>query len=289
VCDNCFSTTIYHPNSPLSRGFIEDEEDFAPTAVDDRVKIAIAADDSAKIQATIQGISIAMTGNPLGKEIDVRTIYLDSKLSESDTISGCRLQNSAETYKYARKIARDVYIEYEQSLGKSPDYGISFELGIERLDGFEYEAFFWIVMYNGNKFGSSRTQSMLLPTSVITNLEAHGMLKKEAENLLFGRPQAVVSKKKKNSSSLYIPIDSAGHRSPPSRDRASISRPPSDISSLTSPTAAAVVPAFSESVVCGVLLNMLHGRMTWAKYMEQSVVLATLPFEWNDMYSVIEL
>jgi non-canonical (house-cleaning) NTP pyrophosphatase len=274
----------------LSQALNEDVEDFIPTAVDDRLKIAIAADDSAKIQATIQGISIAMTGNPLGKEIDVRTIYLDSKLSESDEISRCRLQNSSETYTYARKIARDVYIEYEQSLGKPPDFGISFELGIERLDGFEYEAFFWIVMYNGNRFGSSRTQSMLLPTSVIANLEAHGMLKKEAESLLFGRPRAVVSKRKKNAaSSQFLQPDATALRSPPSRDRASLTRAPSDLSSVTSPSALGLMPAFSEDVICGVLLNMLHGRMTWAKYMEQSVVLATLPFEWNDMYSVIEL
>lgn len=249
---------MYNPNTALLGDF--EEEDLKAKLYDATIRVAVAASEAAKIQSTIQGISLAVTGSVLGKEVDALGIPVNPECE------GLILEASDPTLLFARSRALAAYIEYEKRLGVHPHFSISFESGIDSLVDGTSDFFTWVVIFNGKEFGSSRSQSFLLPPSILTHLQNTGMLKKDAEQIIFG-----------SLASLPVSFTSPTNSniSPKSPSRSSILNEQRARSNPSTPQ--------------GAIAHLLHGKMTWSRYLEPSVVLAFLPFQWNDLYAVIEL
>jgi non-canonical (house-cleaning) NTP pyrophosphatase len=264
---------MYNPNTALLGDF--EEEEFKAKLLESTVRVAVAALDPAKIQATVQGISIAITGNPLGKEVDARGFDYENRTGIPDVI-GRELQDNRTSFENAKERAQWAFQEYERQIGRQPHCSIAFEIGIDKLPDFRFEVFTWTVIYNGSRFGSSRTQSFEVPPTILMHLQSTGMLKRDAERLLFGGTTVVGRR-------------DGGYGSDASVGSAS----PSPVKSATSTPLSGPRTPNNDSQggggTKGAIVHMLRGKMTWPRFLEPSVILAFLPFEWNDLYSIIEL
>jgi non-canonical (house-cleaning) NTP pyrophosphatase len=174
----------YNPNTALLGDF--EEEDLKAKLYDATIRVAVAATESAKIQSTIQGISVAVTGSVLGKEVDALGLDVNMQSSDGFDASGLRLTSSHPTLLFARNKAFTAFSEYERLTGTHPHFSIAFETGIDNLVDGTHDFFTWVVIYNGKEFGSSRTQSFCLPPSIMTHLQNTDMQKKDAERIIFG-------------------------------------------------------------------------------------------------------
>ena len=264
---------MYNPNTALLGDF--EEEEFKAKLLESTVRVAVAALDPAKIQATVQGISIAITGNPLGKEVDARGFDYENRTGIPDA-TGRELQDNSTSFENAKMRAHWAFYEFERQIGKQPHCSIAFEIGIDKLPDFRFEIFTWTVIYNGSRFGSSRTQSFEVPPSVLMHLQSTGLLKRDAERLLFGGAAYAGSSGPRRDN--YGSDASVGSGSPsPMKSAAS------------TPASGPRTPMDSQGGTKGAIVHMLRGKMTWPRFLEPSVILAFLPFEWNDLYSIIEL
>jgi non-canonical (house-cleaning) NTP pyrophosphatase len=266
VCVSCFNTVMYNPQTAMLGDF--EEEDLKAKLYDATIRVAVAATEAAKIQSTIQGISLAVTGSVLGKEVDAFGVDVcreGPSYADSDGDAGA-LEASNPTLLFARNQAYAAYAEYERQRGVLPHFSIAFETGIDRLVDGTNDFFTWVVIFNGKEFGSSRSQSFLLPPSIMTHLQNTGMQKRDAEKIIFG-------------SLASLPVGNAtspnSHSPPKSPSR----------SSILNEHRSGPNPATPQ----GAIAHLLHGKMTWSRHLEPSVVLAFLPFQWQELYSVVEL
>lgn len=255
---------MYNPNTALLGDF--EEEDLKAKLLEATVRVAVAATESAKIQSAIQGISVGITGSALGKEVDALGLSLpcDSFSNDDPDIDAHALQSSHPTLLFARNQAHAAFMEYERVRDIAPHFSIAFEEGLDRLVDGTNDFFTWVVIYNGKEFGCSRTQSFLLPPSIMTHLESTGMQKKDAEKIIFG-------------SLASLPLEPVSTVSPP--------KSPSRATILEEKRQGVVSPATPQ----GAMAHLLHGKVTWTRYLEPSVVLAFLPFQWHELYSVVEI
>ena len=254
---------MYNPNTALLGDF--EEEDLKAKLYEATIRVAVAATEAAKIQSTIQGISLGVTGSVLGKEVDAVGMDVQGHSIDDDETSMALLASSP-TLLYARNKAFSAFNEYEKIKGMNPHFSIAFECGLDSLVDGTHDFFTWVVIYNGKEFGSSRSQSFCLPPSIMSHLQNTGMQKRDAERIIFGSLAA-------------LPLASSHHTpgsSPKSPPRSSI---------ISNQHSAIGNPATPK----GAIAHLLHGKMTWSRYLEQSVVLAFLPFQWHDLFSVIEL
>lgn len=255
---------MYNPNTALLGDF--EEEDLKAKLYEATIRVAVAATEAAKIQSTIQGISVGVTGSVLGKEVDALGMNVHVHNMEEEEYSTGALLASSPTLLYARNKAFTAFSEYEKIKGSNPHFSIAFECGLDSLVDGTHDFFTWVVIYNGKEFGSSRSQSFCLPPSIMSHLQNNGMQKRDAERIIFGSLASLP---------LTMSVQTPGS-SPKSPSRSSI------ISDQSRTVGNPATPK-------GAIAHLLHGKMTWSRYLEQSVVLAFLPFQWHDLFSVIEL
>lgn len=230
--------------------------------------MAVAATESAKIQATIQGISLAVTGSVLGKEVDAFGVDVQMQSLDDPESERNELVSSHATLMFARNKAHAAFIEYEKLRGSPPLFSVAFETGLDRLVDGTHDFFTWVVIYNGKNFGSSRTQSFCLPPSILAHLQNTSMQKKDAERIIFG-------------TLACLPLTNPS----PLTSAATSPRSPARSAILNDTRTTGRDPA----TPLGAIAHLLHGKMTWSRYLEPSVVLAFLPFQWRDLFSVIEV
>ena len=140
--------------------------------------VAVGSTNPVKINAARNGLSLAFQTNISADNVtgfNVPSLVPDQPMGDTETKQGAI--NRA-------KAAYDAYFEVNKV---KPNYGVGLEGGIQVLnDGSnDMECFAYMVVYDGNKYGSSRTCSFNLPKA-ISSLVLNGMELGDADVKIFG-------------------------------------------------------------------------------------------------------
>lgn len=145
------------------------------------MKIAVGSCNPVKVNAAKEGIRLSMKLN----ENDIKIEGHNVSSGVSDQPIG-----DEEIKLGATNRARSCYFAFTEKNGCVPDYSIGIEGGIiingEGTDDEQMECYAWIVVFDGNQSGKSRTASFILP-GVIANLVKGGMELGDADDALFKR------------------------------------------------------------------------------------------------------
>ena len=140
--------------------------------------VAVGSTNPVKINAARNGLSLAFQTNISPDNVtgfNVPSLVPDQPMGDSETKQGAI--NRA-------KAAYDAYLDKHKV---KPSFGVGLEGGIQVLnDGSnDMECFAYMVVYDGNKYGSSRTCSFNLPKAIST-LVLNGMELGDADVRIFG-------------------------------------------------------------------------------------------------------
>lgn len=141
-------------------------------------RIAVGSKNPVKLSSSTNGARHALQAYLAGCDVessgfDVASGVSSQPLGDRETKSGAK-QRSLEAYE-AYKAANE---------GRSPDFAIGLEGGVSDENG-EMECMAWIVVYDGENYGSSKTGTFTLPKR-IRELVLSGMELGDADDLVFG-------------------------------------------------------------------------------------------------------
>lgn len=141
------------------------------------INIAIGSGNKAKIDAARDGFQQVLKDTHLVLHgFNVSSGVPDQPVGDDETKRGA----------FAR--AKAAYDEYIIKNGCAPAYSIGMEGGISQMssDAGAMECFAWIVVTDGNRYGSARTASFSLPTE-ISSLVCQGVELGHADDIVFNR------------------------------------------------------------------------------------------------------
>jgi len=139
------------------------------------VIIAVGSKNPVKVQSALAGISESLpdsAGSISAVGLNIPSGVSDQPMSDEETLTGAtaRARGAFEQY----KVENNVY----------PSFSVGLEGGCCFV-GDKMECFAWIVIYNGEKFGESRTASFFLPAA-IRDLVKGGLELGDADDKVFG-------------------------------------------------------------------------------------------------------
>lgn len=173
VCDSCYNGVMSNPVADIQESIAEAalRESIAARTL----RVAVNSFSQVKVQAVVQGISRAITGTPLGQEVDVQCFEH----------SGHKKQCFGDEDTLARAIdhAHSAYANYQNAFSQPPNFSVGFECGVTAHESY-LDCYSWVVIYDGHREGTSRTASYILPPAV-SALVLSGFSVKEAHNIVF--------------------------------------------------------------------------------------------------------
>lgn len=141
------------------------------------VVIAVGSKNPVKVKSALTGISESLpiessAGSISAVGLDIPSGVSDQPMSDDETKTGATAR------------AKGAFEQHKVEFGQYPSYSVGLEGGCCFV-GDKLECFAWIVVYNGEKYGSARTASFFLPDAIAT-LVRDGLELGDADDKVFG-------------------------------------------------------------------------------------------------------
>jgi inosine/xanthosine triphosphatase len=139
------------------------------------VIIAVGSKNPVKVKSALDGVAESLpdkAGFISAVGLNIPSGVSDQPMSDDETKIG------------ATSRARGAFEQYKVENGVYPSYSVGLEGGCAFV-GDQLECFAWIVVYNGEKFGSARTASFFLPEAIATLVKG-GLELGDADDKVFG-------------------------------------------------------------------------------------------------------
>ena len=162
--------------------------------------VGVGSANPVKIRAVQEGLKAAYHSNDKGSS-GIGNIFFD--VYGTNTLSGVSLQpfTSKETKQGAYNRAKNLYVAYFERHGYYPHLSVGIEGGVcvedddwvppQRGNNNEgsfppLQCFAWVVVFDGRNYGSARSASFALPTTICKLLH-EGMELGKADDMVFSR------------------------------------------------------------------------------------------------------
>lgn len=144
------------------------------------ITLAVGSTNPVKVTGSVEGARRAL---------QVLTDFRLKVLSDGFSVdSGVPAQpcGDEQTKQGAHNRCISAFEKYREKHGCAPNYSIGLEGGIAFLNNGDLECFAWFAVYDGDKFGYSRSASFVLPKA-ISDLVKGGMELGDADDRVFGK------------------------------------------------------------------------------------------------------